>query len=423
MKFAVVTFGCRVNQADSRALEAALRGRGASPGRADDADLVVVNTCSVTASADQAARQAIRRVHRLNPRARVAVTGCYATRRPVELARLPGVLRVVPNARKEQAGALATELTTAATAGDGFGHGGGACGSRIEPGAAGRTTWTLSAQTGCAEACAYCVVPATRGRPTSRPVDLVLGELEVAAAAGFKEVTLAGVHLGSWGRDLVPVLSLVDLLRAVARLDLPLRVRISSLEPMDCSHELIDLVAGDPRFAPHFHLPLQHASDRVLRAMRRPYTLAAYDRLVTGVRERLPHAAIGTDVIAGFPGETDDDFAWSAAYLARSPLTSLHVFPYSDRPGTVASAMTPKVPGRVVRTRAEALRAVGLELARRFRLSQAGQVRRALTLEDGAVALTDNYLKVRIPPGRARNEWVELRLENEAGALTGTVVV
>jgi len=417
VKFAVVTFGCRVNQADSRALEAALRGRGASPGRADDADLVVVNTCSVTASADQAARQAIRRVHRLNPRARVAVTGCYATRRPAELAGLPGVLRVVPNACKQRAGALAAELTA-----DRLGTGDGPCGSRLGPGAAGRTTWTLSAQTGCAEACAYCVVPATRGRPASRPLVQVLRELEAAAAAGFKEVTLAGVHLGSWGRDLAPARSLVDLLRGVARVDLPLRVRLSAVEPMDCSPEVVDLVAADPRFAPHFHLPLQHASDRVLQAMRRPYTLAAYDRLVARVRERLPDAAIGADVIAGFPGETDDDFARSAAYLARSPLTALHVFPYSERAGTEASAMSPKVPGRVVRMRAGALRAVGLELARRFRLSQAGQVRRGLTLEDGSVALTDNYLKVRIPPGRARNEWVDVRLEGDTGALTGTVV-
>jgi threonylcarbamoyladenosine tRNA methylthiotransferase MtaB len=197
--------------------------------------------------------------------------------------------------------------------------------------------------------------------------------------------------------------------------------RISSLEPMDCSREIVDLVATSDRFAPHFHLPLQHASDRLLSAMRRPYTLAQYASLVDDIRARITHASIGSDIIIGFPGETDVDFDRLATYLERSPLTHLHVFPYSDRPGTPASTMHEKVPGGVVRERARHVREIGQRLAERFRDAQIGTTHRALTLEDGSLAVTGNYLKVRIPAGRARNEWVQLRMtSHHDGELLGS---
>jgi threonylcarbamoyladenosine tRNA methylthiotransferase MtaB len=186
--------------------------------------------------------------------------------------------------------------------------------------------------------------------------------------------------------------------------------RISSLEPMDCTPAIVDFVARSGRFLPHFHLPLQHASDRMLAAMRRPYTLSYYRDLVDRIVTRLPHASIGSDMIVGFPGETDDDFAENLAYLPDSPLTHLHVFPYSDRPGTAATAMRDKVHGAVIRDRGAQLRDIGSALAARFRASQAGTVRPGLTLEDGTLVVTDNYLKVRIAPGRARNERVLARL-------------
>jgi threonylcarbamoyladenosine tRNA methylthiotransferase MtaB len=451
LKYSVITFGCRVNQADSLGFEEEFLGAGAQPAAPEDSDVVVVNTCSVTASADQAARQTIRRVARLNPNAKIVVTGCYATRRPDEVASLPNVLRVVPNDDKSQLVSMARgvrlqpDLSTA----ERFGDGEGSCGASIQPGMAGRTAFTLRVQTGCAEPCSYCIIPTTRGAPISVALERVLQDVDRVRAAGFKEIALTGVHLGSYGRDLMPRSSLIELLRALdatlgrpegrplhlkddtypdfgrgrplGRPDDPsVLFRISSLEPMDCTPEIVDLVATSERFAPHFHLPLQHASNRVLAAMRRPYTIEFYSDLVERIRTLMPHASIGSDLIVGFPGETDQDFECLAAYLETSPLTHLHVFPYSDRPSTPAAEMPNKIHGSIVRERANRLRSISQQLSGRFRRSQVGVVHRALTLDDGSVAVTGNYLKVRIPPGRARNEWIDVRLVSEQdGELLG----
>ena len=465
MKYSVITFGCRVNQADSLGFEEELLAVGAVASSPQMADLVVVNTCSVTATADQGARQTIRRLARDNPNARIVVTGCYATRRPGDVATLPNVASVVLNDDKprlvqflrgvrlqpdqnetaENAEHAEPTFFSAISASSAvFSERDGPCGAAIEPGVAGRTAFTLRVQTGCAELCSYCIIPTTRGMPRSVRVEEVLREVERVAAAGFKEIAVTGVHLGSYGRDLSPSSSLIDLLRSLdraavrgVRLDraavrgvrlqpdpdpVPdvaqgfspairdILFRISSLEPMDCSPEIVDLVASSDRFAPHFHLPLQHASDRMLAAMRRPYTIAQYASLVDRIRARMPNASIGSDIIVGFPGETAEDFAQLAGYLERSPLTHIHVFPYSDRPGTPAAAMTGKVGGLVVRERGRRIREIGQRLRERFRESQVGTTHRALTLEDGSLAVTGNYLKVRIPPGRTRNEWVRLRV-------------
>jgi len=412
MKYSVITFGCRVNQADSLGFEEELRAAGATAAPPESADIVVVNTCSVTASSDQGARQTIRRVARDNPSARIVVTGCYATRRPDEVAALPNVARVIPNDDKPR---LIHLVQSALTTAERFADGDGACGAAIEPGVAGRTAFTLRVQTGCAEPCSYCIIPTTRGRPRSVPLDEVLREVEHIATAGFKEIALTGVHLGSYGRDLDGPSSLLDLLRRARALAErhDLLFRISSLEPMDCSRDVVDLVATSDRFAPHFHLPLQHASDRVLTAMRRPYTIEYYASLVDDIRSRIPHASIGSDIIVGFPGETDEDFEVLASYLERSPLTHLHVFPYSDRPGTAASTMSGKVPGPVVRERGRRVREIGQRLALRFRESQIGTIHRALTLEDGSVVVTGNYLKLRVPATRPRNHWVRVRVTSD----------
>jgi threonylcarbamoyladenosine tRNA methylthiotransferase MtaB len=408
VRYSVVTFGCRVNQADSLGFEEELLARGGVAAPPEQADLVVVNTCSVTATADQGARQTIRRIARDNPAARIVVTGCYATRRPDEIAELPNVVRVVRNDDKPRLIPLVAAdcgLTTAAR----FGDGEGACGATIEPGVAGRTSFTLRVQTGCAEQCSYCVIPETRGRPRSVGIETVLSEIDRVHAAGFKEIALTGVHLGSYGRDLTPRSSLVDLLRALPN-SRPVLFRISSLEPMDCTPEIVGLVADTGAFAPHFHLPLQHASNRMLSAMRRPYTIEYYESLVDDIRAKMPHASIGSDVIAGFPGETDHDFDELVSYLERSPLTHVHVFPYSDRPGTAATMMSGKVAGPVVRDRGRRIRDIAARLADRFRHSQVGSVRPGLTLEDGSTVMTDNYLKLTIPPGRARNERVRVQI-------------
>jgi len=418
VKYSIVTFGCRVNQADSLGFEEDLLARGGTAVAPDQADFVIVNTCSVTATADQGARQTIRRIARDNPSARIVATGCYATRRPEEVLALPNVVRVVPNDDKPKTiSLLSTDfgLTTAVR----FGEGEGSCGSAIEPGVAGRTAFTLRVQTGCAESCSYCIIPTTRGLPRSVPLADVLAQMKRIVAAGFKEIALTGVHLGSYGRDIGT--SLVDLLEAVRRAALSgaradLSFRISSLEPMDCTRASVELVAEGGCFAPHFHLPLQHASNRMLAAMRRPYTIEYYAALVDDLRTRIPHASIGSDVIVGFPGETNEDFERLEAYLDRSPLTHIHVFPYSDRPGTDATSMSGKVGGAVVRERGRRIREIAQRLSQRFRDSQVGSIRRALTVDDGSSVVTDNYLKLSIPPGHVRNERVDVRVLSQQHA-------
>ena len=208
---------------------------------------------------------------------------------------------------------------------------------------------------------------------------------------------------------------LPDLLLALAAAAGDFRVRVSSLEPMDCTRQVLDVVTTHPdRFTPHLHLPLQHAADTVLSRMARPVHARRYSALVDEVRRRLPCAAIGSDVIVGFPGETDEEFETLADYLERSPITHVHVFPYSDRPGTIASGLPGKVHGAVVKARAQRLRDISRRLSTAFRARQVGTVRPALTLEDGRVAVTDNYLRVPVPPGHARNQWVSVTIPEEA---------
>jgi len=419
VKYAIVTFGCRVNQADSFTIEEELRRRGDVTAAPEHADLVVVNTCSVTASADQGARQTIRRIARTNPGVRVVVTGCYATRRPEEVSQLPNVVRVIANNRKDSLVGLLEaegELTTK----ERFSGGDGPCGLALEPGVAGRTSLTLRVQTGCDQHCSYCIIPTTRGTGRSRPITAVLQEVSRAVEAGYREIAITGVHLGSYGRDIGDGTDLARLVCVLSDWPDDVVFRVSSLEPMDCTPAIIDVAAHSLRIAPHFHLPLQHGSDVVLRAMKRPYTSGDFQRVVERVHARLPSAAIGTDVIVGFPGESAEQFAATASLLESLPIAYAHVFPYSDRPGTAATALESKVDGNVIRDRARVLRDVGAAKSREFRRDQVGRVMRALTVDDGASVVTGNYLKVRISNPQPRNTWVRLRIAN-ADPLEGFV--
>ncbi len=395
-----------------------LRARGGTRAPADEADLVVVNSCSVTASADQGTRQTLRRIERVNPDARVVATGCYASRAADEIEALPGAPLVIPNDQKHTIAdqVAPVEETTAHR----FGDGPGACGASVSPGVVGRVAFMLRVQTGCDQPCSYCVIPSTRGTGRSLDAAHVLRAVTHAADCGFHEVVLTGVHLGSYGRDGDARGTLLGLLRALDDHPSTVTYRISSLEPMDCPTDIIDLVAASGRFAPHFHLPLQHASDTVLRRMRRPYTLDVYRGAVDRIRTLMPDAAIGSDLIAGFPGETDDDAARTRDYVSGSPLTYLHVFPYSPRPGTEASSLSDRVPGPLVRERARVLRDLGATLSRRFREGLVETVRAGLTLEGGRVVLTDNYLKVPVAPGRDGNQRVRVRITS-AEPLAGVV--
>jgi threonylcarbamoyladenosine tRNA methylthiotransferase MtaB len=416
VKYSIVTFGCRVNQADSFAVARDLRARGGVETTPQDAELVVVNTCSVTAAADQGVRQTVRRIVRDNPAVRVVVTGCYATRCPDEVSQLPNVIQVVSNEDKDDlverlAPSIGLprvdEISTAVR----YGQGDGPCGDKLSPGDRGRTALTLRVQTGCDEVCSYCIIPKTRGKGRSRPLDDVIHQIEDAVASGYREIAIAGVHLGSYGRDLDRSTTLATLVRALAEWNADVLFRISSLEPMDCTPEIVDLVASSSRLAPHFHLPLQHGCDAVLRLMRRPYTVAAYEKLAGQIRARLPHASIGSDLIVGFPGESAAHFEQTETLLRGLPLTHLHVFPYSDRPGTDAASLGERVEGAVIRERGGRIREVGRDMATRFRQSQRGAARRALTVDDGWSAVTDNYLKVKLDHHHARNEWIEARID------------
>ncbi len=411
MKYSIVTFGCRVNQADSFAIEEQLRRRGATDASPEDADLVIINTCSVTASADQGTRQTIRRIVRCNPDAKVIVTGCYATRRPDEIASLPNVMRVVSNDAKDtlvEALEADGELTTARR----FDGGDGPCGLSLEPGVAGRTALMLRVQTGCDEACSYCIIPRTRGTGRSRSLPDVMRDIRRAVDAGYREIAITGVHLGSYGRDRGDGTTLARLVQMLSEWPADVLFRISSLEPMDCTEEIVAAAARSPRIASHFHLPLQHGSDEMLTAMRRPYTVAYYRHLVQGIRSRLPHASVGTDIIVGFPGETGEHFHALRDVLDALPLTYLHVFPYSDRPGTAAARLSNKVDGNDIRTRAREIRAIGERKTREFRQSQVGRTLRALTVDDGRSVVTGNYLKVKIGEQQPRNAWVAVTIES-----------
>jgi threonylcarbamoyladenosine tRNA methylthiotransferase MtaB len=309
------------------------------------------------------------------------------------------------------------ELTTA----ERFNGDDGPCGMTLEPGVAGRTALTLRVQTGCDEECSYCIIPTTRGNGRSRQIGEVLREVSRAVDAGYREITITGVHLGSYGRDLHDGTDLTRLVRNLGEWRGDVLFRISSLEPMDCTPTLIDIAAESPRIAPHFHLPLQHGSDAVLRAMRRPYTVGYFRGVVEAIHARMPNAAIGTDLIVGFPGETDDDFDATVRVIESLPIAYAHVFPYSDRPGTAAAALRSKTDGNVIRERARALREIAARKSELFRRNQVGLVMKALTVDDGTSVVTGNYLKVRIRNPQPRNCWVRVEVEN-ATPLSGIVV-
>lgn len=410
MKYSVITFGCRVNQADSLSIEGELRARGAINAPPDEADVVVVNTCSVTATADQGARQTIRRIARANPDVQIVVTGCYATRRPDDVRDLPNVVQVVANPFKDDLLSTIESRVPFDPAAARSADGDGPCGA-LEPGVAGRTAFTLRVQTGCEEQCSYCIIPMTRGRSRSRPLSEIVRQIAQVVDAGYKEIVITGVHLGSYGRDLSDESTLTTLVHRLAEWDADVLFRISSLEPMDCTHEIVDIVSASPRLAPHFHLPLQHGADSVLQRMRRPYTATQYQALVDHIHVSMPHASIGSDLIVGFPGETASEFDRTESLLRELPLSHLHVFPYSDRPGTDATGMRGKIEGSTIRERGQRVRAIGHEMSSRFRRSQIGSTRRALTVDDGMSAVTDNYLKVRLAQQHSRNQWIDARID------------
>jgi threonylcarbamoyladenosine tRNA methylthiotransferase MtaB len=456
--FHIEQFGCRATQADGAALERQLLDRGctAAPGPAT-ADVVVVNTCTVTAAADAQARDAIRKIHAQNPAARVIVTGCYAQRAPEELAALPGVSWVVGNSHKPQIPQLIDTLAASIAApqhADGFVPA-AALGSAMPfnadllslerapakiltgdifaqtsflaapvlGGEANHTRPTLKIQDGCNSRCSYCVIPFVRGKSRSLPPHKVIEEIQRLSEVGYREIVLSGINLGTYGRDLSPRVEFPDLLREVLDQTPVERLRISSIEPLDVTQDLIALFASTERVAQHFHMPLQSGSDRILAAMHRWYRAEHYARRVELIREHLPQAAIGADVIAGFPGETEADHAATLAFIDRLPFTYLHAFSFSKRPGTRAAALSDEVPPATIKRRARELRALGESKSAAFYRAQSGQSLSILTLRhtsaensaDWTPAISSNYLHVRVPGKWPPNQMISV-LATSGGA-------
>jgi len=431
--FFIEQFGCRATQADGAAIERQLRERGFSlVSDAASADVVVLNTCTVTAAADTQARDAIRKLHAANPATRILVTGCYAQRAPQELAALPGVSFVVGNSHKPQIPALLHSISPGGAAipagkfsqstsprefpapilsGD-ISELQGVLVAPVLGGEGNHTRPTLKIQDGCNSCCSFCVIPFVRGKSRSLPPQVVLSEIQRLADSGFREIVLSGINLGTYGRDISPRVEFLDLLRRILDETLVERLRISSIEPLDVTQDLIELFASSHRIAPHFHMPLQSASDRILAAMHRWYRAEHYARRVELIQERLPHAAIGADVITGFPGETDADHAATLSFIEARPFTYLHVFSYSQRPGTRAAALPHQLPGHVIKRRARELRALAARKSAEFRQSQFGRTLRVLTLRrepesdpNLTPALSENYLTVHLPLPLPANEF------------------
>jgi threonylcarbamoyladenosine tRNA methylthiotransferase MtaB len=422
-RVAFCTFGCRLNQYDTETMRTLLEEEGewrAVPWN-EEADLYVVNTCSVTAKADARARNMIRRIHGERPHARIVATGCYAQRAPEDLAALPGVDLVLGAADRErvvdefgQVHRLERGETRVA----------------VSPIAEARTFQEVpitemmdrsrafvKIQEGCNEACSFCIIPTTRGRSRSRRPEAVLEQVRGLIASGYTEIVFTGVHVGEYGADLEEGRRLLpELIGRTLELPGLDRFRLSSIQPNTVSDELIGLMAAHDKFARHFHIPLQSGSDAVLERMRRPYAGGDWEDLIRRVAERVPDCGIGTDVICGFPGETDADFQRTFDRLAELPVTYLHPFTYSERPGSEAAGFRDAVPGDVRKRRTRALKKLSADKNLEFRGRHVGREAEILVEEmkrDGVPhlgGLTDNYLRVDLGPGRSERTLVSARL-------------
>ncbi len=415
-QFYVQNFGCRAAQADGAALESQLAAKGlkAASDRSG-ADLVILNTCTVTSAADDDVRQAIRRVHRENPAARILVTGCYAQRAPEELADMPGVEWVVGNSHKAQIANLVTIGGGETTPYHGNIHVGDIFAQHdflsapVEDAAGDRTRPNLKIQDGCNNRCSFCVIPYVRGRSRSAPSGQVVEQVR-GLARKYREVVLSGINLGRWGREPGSRLRLADLVRLLLAETEVERLRLSSVEPMDFSDDLLQLMAESPRIARHVHAPLQTGSDRVLRLMRRKYRPHHYADRVKRARSLMPDAAIGADVMVGFPGESEQDFEDSRRFIEEMPFTYLHVFTYSERPGTPAAEAPGSVPVPVRKNRNRILRELAAAKNLEFRRGMVGSTVSAVTLHQPGRALTGNYLSVELAAPREANRLVMVHI-------------
>lgn len=416
MRVYVDSLGCRLNQSEVDSLARQFERAGHHiVGIAGEADLCVINTCAVTGEAEHKSRRLIRQVARSAPAARIVATGCYAHLSPAQVAALPGVSQVVNNLDKDRLAALISSPQPPSPSPEALGEARGDRRSEARafdrepilrdyvPGAYGRTRAFVKVQDGCDNRCTFCITTVARGPSRSRPLAEVVAEVQAMAAGGYQEAVLTGVHLGAYGHDRGERDGLRRLIAALlADTDIA-RLRLSSLEPWDLDERFFELWAN-PRLCPHLHLPLQSGCDRTLRRMARRTTSASFSRLVTTARAAIPDLALTTDLIAGFPGESDDDFRASYEVAERIGFAGLHVFTYSARPGTAAARMRDQVPPNVRQARRRALQALGQAMGRAFRERYLGRtvdvLWESVTGADERgwrwSGLTSNYLRVEV---------------------------
>jgi threonylcarbamoyladenosine tRNA methylthiotransferase MtaB len=453
--FYIENFGCRATQADGAAIEREFLNQGLERARTrGNAQFVVLNTCAVTAAAEQDARASIRRICRENPGCEVIVTGCYAQRAPREIAALPGVSKVIGNSHKHNLAQIAlgtqSEMDSSKVGSfvpvhdltrrdafedsifvsDIFAHT-ELLAAPVFDSANERTRPNLKVQEGCNNRCSFCIIPSVRGRSRSLALEEVLRQVNQLVAANYREVVISGINLGRWGRDLRVTSessSFEQLVRAILDHTSLQKLRISSVEPMDWNDSFIRLIAESPRIAKHAHIPMQSGSDSVLRRMHRKYRPWHYREKIEKIRAAMPSAAIGADVMAGFPGETEAEFEETRRMVEDLPFTYLHVFTFSSRPGTPAATMPNQIPVRIGRERNRILREIIAEKKLAFMRSFVRREVEAITLNvisdnSGSAwteALTDNYLKLKLQGRHDANQWVRARvLDTADGQLVG----
>jgi len=406
--YTITTLGCKVNQSESDAIARQLRAAGWVPASCEGtADICIVNTCAVTGKASMQSRQAARHAIRSNPDARIVVTGCYVEIEPRVFRSMDGVDDIIGSNGKE---ALASRIPTAW---DGHtGPGSGICSGRNDPTdlpgrrlPGGRSRPFLKIQDGCNAHCTYCIVPYARGRSRSITVESALEGIRQMELEGYREVVLTGVHLGCYGMDLSPATSLYQLLARIRSARFAPRIRLSSIEPVELTEEVMRLVSASASFCRHFHIPLQSGDDRILDRMNRPYDAGFFRELIGSVRDRMPDAAIGTDILVGFPGETESAFEETYMLIDSLPITYLHVFPFSSREGTPASRYPDQIGPAVIKERSKRMRILGDEKKRAFYQEFLGS-RAEIIVEGGNTApdgflkgMTSNYIPVLVPTG------------------------
>ncbi len=427
----LTTLGCKVNQFESAAFLTGLNARGVElVPFSQPAEVYIINTCAVTARAAQQSRQMIRRALRTNPEARLVVTGCYAQIAAQDILDIVDQpLCIVGNGYKDRLVEIALEeqhCDLEMFMGD-IGRSREICPLTVRQ-FGGRSRAYLKIQDGCNNFCTYCVVPFSRGRSRSLPPDRVIEQSRIFVAEGYREIVVTGIHTGIYGQDLEPATDLVSLLKRLVT-ECPVRYRVSSLEPGEISEGLLEMLASEDLLMPHLHIPLQSGDDHILERMHRHYHAADFAALIGRLKARLPDAAIGVDVMAGFPGEDEEAFRHTYELLAGLPITYLHVFPYSKRPGTVAARMSGQVAKEIKAARVASLRELDRKKRRDFYASQLGRTlpvlaERGRARVAGLQGFTDNYVPVTFAaPPRLVNQVVKVRLErlSEAG-VAGTLV-